>query len=184
MSIPFPKDIIWNMWILFKANFFAWEVGWGQVLTTDQLQKRLWSVLNRRFLFKLEGISVDYILLYFIKSRALWHLIFSLFSVVWMIPLSVKETLLSWHKSFVGWKRRKVWRAALCISWTIWWEQNQRAFENKEKPYQNLKHSMQSLSLGWHVHKRMFIAFDWFLRLGRVFMIVRVVFCPLMRPFF
>ncbi|RVW75334.1 Isoamylase 1, chloroplastic [Vitis vinifera] len=43
-----------------------------------------------------------------------------------MLPASVRETLLGWDGSFVGKKRREVWRVGpLCIFWTVWkfdWE--------------------------------------------------------------
>ena len=55
-------------------------------------------------------------------------------------PSVVKETLLSWYDSFVKRKRKKVLRVApLYIFWTIWWEPNQRAFENEEGTDQKLK---------------------------------------------
>ena len=44
-----------------------------------------------------------------------------LFDVSWVFPLSVKESLLSWHGSFVGKRRKKAWMTALlCIFWKIW----------------------------------------------------------------
>ena len=91
----------------------------GKVLTSDNLQKKGQSLVNRCFMCKWEGKSIDHILRY---------------NVDWVISSLVKDTLLSWHDSFVWIKRKKVWKVAfLCIFWTIWRESNQRAFETKNK---------------------------------------------------
>ena len=38
----------------------------------------------------------------------------------WVLPASVKMMLLGWNGSFVGKKRKEVWRAGpLCIFWTV-----------------------------------------------------------------
>ena len=53
--------------------------------------------------------------------------------VVWctvVFPNSVKEVLSSWKGSFVGRKRKKVWKSIpLFIFWTIWKERNRLAFK-------------------------------------------------------
>ncbi|RVX14417.1 putative ribonuclease H protein [Vitis vinifera] len=49
-------------------------------------------------------------------ARVLWELLFALFGVMWALPLSVRDTLLGWHVSFVGKKCRKAWMTApLCL---------------------------------------------------------------------
>ena len=40
----------------------------------------------------------------------------------------VKGHLLDWRGSFVGEKRKKTWRALLCLMWTLWKERNRIAF--------------------------------------------------------
>ena len=37
----------------------------------------------------------------------IWHLIFVLFGVHWVLPNSIKETILCWNGTFVGKKRKK-----------------------------------------------------------------------------
>ena len=52
----------------------------------------------------------------------------------------VRETLLGWHDTFVGRKRKEVWRVApLCLFWIIWKERNTRLFENVELSDHRLK---------------------------------------------
>lgn len=79
--VLFPKNIIWNPWVLSKVNFFSLcgkQVG-GKVLTLDNLQKRGRSLVNRCFMCKQEGELIDHILLHYSKARILWHLLFSIF---------------------------------------------------------------------------------------------------------
>ena len=48
-----------------------------------------------------------------------------------------------WHGSFVGRKRRKVWRkVSPCLLWTIWKEWNQRTFEGEQCTIQALEDSL------------------------------------------
>ena len=62
-----------------------------------------------------------------------------------MLPSSVRETLLSWHGSFVGKKRKKVWRAApFYIFWTVWKARNRLAFKDDVLSIQRLKYSFLS----------------------------------------
>ena len=52
--------------------------------------------------------SIDHILLHCAKTRTLWALFFTLFGVQWVLPASVKTTLLSWNGSFVEKKRESL----------------------------------------------------------------------------
>ena len=44
----------------------------------------------------------DQLLIHCSKARLLWDLLLAIVDVKWVFPLSVRETLLSWHDSFVG----------------------------------------------------------------------------------
>ena len=124
-TIPFSNSIIWSSCAPPKVGFFAWKASWGKILTLDQLKKRRWSLPNRCFLCCVAKETIDHLLIHCTKTKVLWHLLFTLFSVLWVLPSSVKEVLLVWHGSFVGKKRRKVWRAApLCLFWMVWKEKN------------------------------------------------------------
>ena len=86
--------------------------------------------------------SIDHILLHCTKVRTLWALLCSLFGVQWVLPATVKATLLVWDGSFVGKKRKDVWRASpLCLFWTVWKARNKVAFEEEELSIQRLKNS-------------------------------------------
>ena len=63
-----------------------------------------------------EDESDDHLLIHCGVARELWHFLFSFFGILWVLPFSIKDLLEGWHGSFVGRKRRKVWRTApLCL---------------------------------------------------------------------
>ncbi|KAJ9678729.1 hypothetical protein PVL29_020805 [Vitis rotundifolia] len=133
---------IWNGWVQPKISFFAWEAAWGKTLTLDLVQKRGWSLANRCFMCLENEETIDHLLLHCSKTRTLWELLFTLVGVSWVMPSSVRETLLSWHDSFVGKKRRKVWKTApLHIFWTVWKARNRLTFKDNELSIQRLKYS-------------------------------------------
>ena len=79
--MSFPRQVIWNLWVPSKVNFFAWEAIWGKVLTLDQLQKRGWSLINRCFFCKEEEESINHIFLHCFLVKFLWQLVFDLFGI-------------------------------------------------------------------------------------------------------
>ena len=112
------------------------------MLTLDHLKKRGWTLANRCFLCCAEEESIDHILIHCTKARVLSELLFALFGVMWVLPYSVKDTLLVWHGINMGKKHSKVWIAApLCLFWAIWKERNRIAFENKELSIHRMKSS-------------------------------------------
>ena len=42
------------------------------------------------------------------KAKWLWHFLFSLFGILWVLPYLVKDLVMGWNGNFVGKKRRKV----------------------------------------------------------------------------
>ena len=113
---PFPHGIVWNSWVPPRISLFAWEATWVKILTLDQLKKRGWRIPNRCYLCKEEKETCDHILIHCLKARLLWNLIFALFGIQWVLSCSIREVLLSWHRSFVGKNGKKAWKAApLCM---------------------------------------------------------------------
>ncbi|WJZ80362.1 hypothetical protein VitviT2T_000290 [Vitis vinifera] len=141
-SARFPSSLIWNANVQPKISFFVWEATWGKALTLDKVQKRGWALANRCFLCLENEETIDHLLLHCSRTKVLWDLLFTFFGVSWVLPYSVKETLLSWHGSFVGKKRKKVWRVApLHIFWTVWKARNRLAFKDDTLSIQRLKYS-------------------------------------------
>ena len=62
-------------------------------------------------------------------ARVLWEIVLGLFGAQWVFLETINEVLLSGKGSFVGKKRKKIWRSILLfISWTVWKERNRLAF--------------------------------------------------------
>ena len=78
------------------------------MLTLDRLKRRWWFLTNRCFLCLEEEETIDHIFIHCVKTRVLWNLLFSLLGVLWILPSLVRDTLLGWHGSFVGKRRKKV----------------------------------------------------------------------------
>ena len=112
----------------------------GQALTLDLIQKRGWVLANRCFLCHEKEEIIDHLLLHCTKTRVLWELFFTLIRVSWVLSSSIRETLLSWHGSFVGKKHKKGWRTApLYIFWTVWKARNRLTFNDDVLSIQRLK---------------------------------------------
>ena len=73
----------------------------------DQLKMRVWILPSSCFLCKAEEELANHVLIHCLKATMIQHLIFALFGVQWVMPNSIKETILSWNGSFVGKKRKK-----------------------------------------------------------------------------
>ena len=126
--IGFPGNNIWVDKVPSKVAFFAWEATWEKILTLDRLQVHGWQLPNCCFLCGCEEENVNHILLHCTVVRTLWEIVFALFGVQWVLPERVKEAF-CWQGSFVGKKRKKIWKSIpLCIFWTVWKERNRLAF--------------------------------------------------------
>ena len=67
-----------------------------------------------------------------------------------MFPESVIEVLLSWRGSFVGKKRKKIWKSIpLCIFWTVWKERNRIVFRGGSLDIQKIKYSFVCNLWSW-----------------------------------
>ena len=132
-SLLFPAKEIWGSYAPLRTPFFAWEEVWGKILIVDMLMKRGWSMVNRCSLCKDNEESADHILIHCGKTRELWTLLLSSFSLLWVFPASVRNLFLEWKVKGLGKKRRVVWRwAPICLFWCIWGERNRITFQEEE----------------------------------------------------
>ena len=128
----------------------------GKSFNSWPTSKEGWSLANRYFLCLSHEESIDHILLHCGKARVLWELLFFLFKVYWAMQSTIREILLGWYGSFVGRKRKKVWKKTpLCLFWTIWKERNRTSFENVKLSIQRLKFLFLCNLLTW---TKMFIS--------------------------
>ena len=149
-AISFPSNIIWSPYVPTNVSFFAWEASWEKVLTQDQLKRRGWILANICCLCCVEEETINHILVHCFKTKILWDLVFSLFGVNWVLPFTMRDTLLSWYVSFKDKKHRKVSRVVpLCLFWTVWKERNKIVFNNEALSTQRLKNSFVCNLLSW-----------------------------------
>lgn len=82
-----------------KLCFITWEATWGKILTLDQLWKTGLALANRCCIYQESEETGDHILLRCIKTRVLWELLISLFSMPWVF-LGFKT--LFWDRSVLS----------------------------------------------------------------------------------
>ena len=146
----FPNRRIWMDKVPTKVSFFAWEAAWGEILTLDKLQKRGWQLPNRCYLCGCEEENANHILLHCTVVKTIWEITLVIFGVQWVFPESVIEVLLSWRGSFVGKKRKKIWKSIpLCIFWTVWKERNRIVFRGGSLDIQKFKYSFVCNLWSW-----------------------------------
>ena len=123
-----------------KICFFSWEAIWRKILTLDQFESKGIPFANKCYFCLEQEKSLDHFLIHCIKTRSLWELLFSLFGVTWVNPLSLRDTLLSWKGFRVVKKQEIVWQASpFCLFWTVWKARNVVAFNDEVFSTQRLK---------------------------------------------
>jgi len=133
-AIHFPWKSIWRTKVPLKVGFFAWTAAHGKILTLDNLRKKRVIVIDRCCMCKMNGESVDHLLLHCEVARALWIAIFSRFSLSWVMPLRVVDLFACW---WTGGRSRSavVWKMVpCCLMWCLWRERNDRQLRTKKEP--------------------------------------------------
>ena len=105
----------------------------------DNLRKRQLILVNRCCLCKLNGESVDHLLLHCEVACSLWNVRFSCFGLSWVMPNSVKDLFTCWwtggnSQIAIVWKM-----VSLCIMWCVGRERNDKSFKNLERTLEELK---------------------------------------------
>ena len=126
----------------------AKAVGKGEFIVTDLALKsgvrKLW-ILDWCYMCKCSGGSVDNLLLHCPITFQLWSMVFTLFSLYWVMPKSVVDLLACWQGKFGCYCNNIPWMAVTpCLMWCIWWEQNNWCFEDFERTVIDLKPSLIS----------------------------------------
>jgi hypothetical protein len=135
---PFHWRSIWRTKFPLKVTFFTWSVVLGKMLTLDNLRKRHVIVIDRCYMCKMNGETVDHLLLHCEVARVLWNAIFSRFSLSWVMPLRVVDLFTCWWPSGCS-RSAVVWKMIpSCLMWCLWREQNDRNFEDKERMFEEL----------------------------------------------
>ena len=99
---------------------------------------------------KKNGESVDHLLIHCEVATRLWHYIFTLFGIEWVMPQRVLDLLACWNQMGGRDISRVIWRMVpLCVIWCIWRERNARTFEDKECLVDGVKKTMISTLHLW-----------------------------------
>jgi hypothetical protein len=107
--------------------FFAWTTVLGQILTMDNLRKQHVVVVEWCCMYKMNGESVDHLLLHCEIDSALWNTIFS----GWLISSLAGERLVVRFQLDVVRK--------MILSCLMWREKNDQNFEDREGTLVELK---------------------------------------------
>lgn len=101
-------------------------------------------------MYKLNGESVDHLLLHCIIAKELWDLSLCLFGVTWLMPNSIIAMLASWKGKLGNHRSGKLWTTALsCLMCCLWKEWNLCTFEGKKLPLPNLKFLFPKMLYNW-----------------------------------
>jgi hypothetical protein len=116
----------------------VWTAALGKILTLDNLRKRHVIVINRCYMCKKTGESVDHLLLYCDVASVLWSSLFNHFGMSWVMPIRVIDLLTCWWSSGRS-RSAAVWKMTLiCLFWCLWRERNNRSFEDLESSLEEI----------------------------------------------
>ena len=72
---------------------------------------------------KYNSETVDHLFLYYLVALELWDMIFGLFGVCWVMPMSVVELCACWQGRFGCHLNGYIWIVVPhCLMWCIWKE--------------------------------------------------------------
>jgi hypothetical protein len=146
----FPWKSIWRCKVPLRVAFFGWNAALGKILTHDNLRKRRIIVVEWCCMCKKNGESVDHLLIHCEVATYLWHYVFTLFGVEWVMPQKVIDLFACWSQGGGRDLSRVIWRMApLCVIWCIWRERNARIFEDKECSVDGVRKNMIAMLHGW-----------------------------------
>ena len=99
---------------------------------------------------KCNSESVDHLFLHCPVASELWDMVFGLFGVSWVMPLSVIGLFACWQGRFGRHRNGVIWKVVpLCLMWCIWKERNSRRFEDTEHAMPDLKLLFIQTLLNW-----------------------------------
>uniref|UniRef100_A0A803PZR8 Reverse transcriptase zinc-binding domain-containing protein n=1 Tax=Cannabis sativa TaxID=3483 RepID=A0A803PZR8_CANSA len=135
---PWTKSL-WKSTAMSRVKIFIWLVAHGKVNVHDVLQRRRPFILISPgwcVSCKSSGEEVEHLFLHCKFSSKLWSMLLEEFGLIWALPRSVPQMLVSKIK---GSKRQDIlWKTAvLATIWAIWLERNTRIFEDVENSLQS-----------------------------------------------
>ena len=146
----FPWKSIWKSKAPPRVSFFIWVAALGKILTAENLQRRHIILVSWCCLCKMDGESVDHLLLHCPFSREIWDMFFALFGVHWVMPGKILVLLACWQGCFGRHRHYVIWKCIPhCLMWCLWHERNSRQFEGRERSMADLKHMVLKTLFDW-----------------------------------
>ena len=94
--------------------------------------------------------TVDHLFLHCPIALELWDMVFGLFGVYWVMPMSVVGLFACWQGQFGHHRNGDIWMVVPhCLMWCIWKERNSRCFEDNEHSMLDLKLLFFRTLLDW-----------------------------------
>ena len=94
--------------------------------------------------------TVDHLFLHCRVALELWDMVFGLFGVYWVMPMSVVGLFACWQGQFGHHRNGDIWMVVPhCLMWCIWKERNSRCFEDNERSMLDLKLLFFKTLLDW-----------------------------------
>ena len=133
-----------------RVAFFVWTTALGKCLTIDNLRKRKVCILVWCYMCKCNSETVDHLCLHCPVALELWDMVFGLFGVCWVMPMSVVGLFACWQGRFGRHRNGDIWKVVPhCLMWCIWKERNSRCFEDNERSVPDLKLLFFRTLLDW-----------------------------------
>jgi hypothetical protein len=87
---------MWQTQAPSRAAFFSWSAALGKILIVDNLRKRHIIIVDKCFLCKRDGESVNHLLLHCDVASTMWNNIFTRFGMSWVMPSRVIDLFACW----------------------------------------------------------------------------------------
>jgi hypothetical protein len=81
----FSWKSVWKTQAPSRAAFFVWSATLEKILTADNLSKRKIIIVDRCYLCKRDGETMDHLLLHCDVASTLWNHVFSRFGMSWVM---------------------------------------------------------------------------------------------------
>jgi hypothetical protein len=106
---------------------------------------------------KVDGESVDHLLLHCVYAKELWDMVLTMFGMCWVMLGSVRELFASWQGKMGNHSKHMIWRAVPhCVMWCLWRKRNMRIFEGCEQHVDKLKLLFLHTLFEWMASTRLF----------------------------
>jgi hypothetical protein len=129
-SSRFPWRSVWRTQAPSRVAFFVCSAALGKILTLYNFKKRHVIVINRCYMHKKTGESMDHLLLHCDVASVLWSSLFGCFGMSWVMSRRVVDLLVCWWSSGRP-RSTTVWKmTSICLFWCLWRERNNRSFED------------------------------------------------------